>query len=171
MPLLWGSKYDNVLVARVLQVMTWSLLPFAITEVFASAMIASHQEVLYFVQKGITLAVKFVLTYFLTLKYGIIGPAIATLASLSLLLIGQLPFIVPRLISLEFKAVIFPFLKLLLVVTLTAVAFYAIAAFQVILATVASVGVFVGSFLALKIVADQDFIYFKKILKRKSRAK
>lgn len=171
MPILWGSKYDNALVSQVLIWMAWSLLPFAITEVFASAMIAANQEVLYFIQKGIALAVKFGLTYYLTLKYGIVGPAIATLAALVILLLGQLPFIIPKLISLDFKAVAFPFFKLLLVVVFTAVAFYALADFQVILATGVSVAVFGGSFWLLKIAADQDLVYFKKMLKRKSRAK
>lgn len=170
MPILWGSEFNTALVAQVLNVMVWSLLPFGISEVFGAVMIASNRQVGFFILKGVTLAIKFALTYYLTLKYGIVGPAIATLASLFVLLAGQVPFIVPKLVSFEFKAVFVPLIKLIFAIGVTGVAFYTIENFQVILAILASLGVFAGSFMALKILTVQDMIYFKKILKKKSHA-
>jgi len=169
MNLLWGEKFDIPIVAQVLQVMIWSLVPFGISEVFGSALIASGKQVTYFTIKTVVLILKMILNYYLTIKFGVVGPAISTIIALVLLLMMQFPFIVPGLLRFQIKSVLVPFIKLLGAIGLTSLALYAVHSYHFVLGMLLGGLVYVGALVLLKMVTNKDMVYFRKLRKGKSK--
>ncbi|MCK5737744.1 polysaccharide biosynthesis C-terminal domain-containing protein, partial [bacterium] len=104
MPWLWGTKYPEA--SGVLQILIWALLPFSISEILGQALLASKNEMTNLVLNSIVLVIKFGLNYWLIQQYGIAGVGYATVIMLSILVIMQLPFVIPNLMKVEWKKVI-----------------------------------------------------------------
>ena len=112
MPLIWGAKFDGAVVSRVLQVIIWALVPFAITEVFGQALIVSKNQIVHLILNVVVLMIKMLLNYFFILRFGPIGPAVSTIISLSVLGVMQIPFVIPRLISFRVQNALVPLIKI-----------------------------------------------------------
>jgi O-antigen/teichoic acid export membrane protein len=165
-PFILGDKYDASAVI-VVQVIIWSLIPFAITEVFDSVLLASNHQNKNLILKTIALLIKAVLNYFFILKYGIMGPALATVFSLFILLIIQIPFIIPNLLRFQAQHVIIPGLKLILASMAMIVFLYLMNQQGVFINIFGASLVYLASLYLLKIVTKDDKVYFNRIIHRK----
>lgn len=169
MPLLWGSKFNNEVVANVLQVWVWSIVIFGITEVFGAALLASGRQVTDFVLKAITLVVKIGLTYFLTLNFGVTGPAIATIIALVLLLILQFTFTVPSVFKFKIQDMLVSFVKIILIIGIMWIPTYFLKDYFFLFGMIAAIAVYIPGAILLKIITPDDKRYFKKITKKRRR--
>jgi len=167
MPFLWGDKFDHSSSVLVLQVMIWSLIPFGITEIFASALIASERQVTYFILKSLSLVIKIVLNYYLTLKYGIVGVAISTVFAICLLLIMQLPYVVPRLVSFKISAVTMPLLRLCVIIALMILLYYTLHNYHFIVAMIAASITYAVLLFLFKLFSNEDKDYIFRLIKRR----
>ena len=166
MPYIWGSKFDNAIVTNVLIVMTWSLLPFAISEVLGTALIASKNQGIHVIFKIVVLFVKVVLNYFLILRYGVIGPAIATLISLMVLVILQIPFVIPKLIKFRINSFMMPLFKIILSTICMILVIYLLNEYHYILVLPISFFVYLLLLFITKIFSPEDQLFFRRIIKK-----
>ncbi len=166
MPLMWGAKFDNILVTHTLQAMAWALIPFAITEILGSALIASRNQTIHMVLQGITLGVKIILNYFLTLKYGIIGPAYATNIALVVLLCIQLPFVIPKVLTFRLKTAALPILKTGLALGLVGGVVYYVQSVYFLIGMPLVAAVYIACIFILKLFSNEDRAYFWRLIKK-----
>ena len=162
--LIWGNKYNSS--ALVLQVMIWTLVPFSITEVFGSALVASKNEMINLVLNTITLIIKLILNYFLILKYGIVGPAIATVIALICLMVMQTPYVIPELISLKFRTLVAPFVKIIIASFVMLVIIFLLNKYNIAIGIIVPGFVYFISLFILRIFSDEDRYYITKLLKK-----
>lgn len=165
-PILWGDKFDSALVTQVLQVMSWSLIPFGITEVFGAALIASRNQTIHVVLNIGALFTKIALNYYLTLKYGIVGPAISTIISLSALLIMQIPFVVPKLFSFRIRTAATLLFKIVIIIGIMITSLYFLKSIYFVIGILISGFLYVGLLLLLKIFSNEDKAYLIKVIRK-----
>jgi len=167
MTLVWGPEFSDSII--VLQVIIWSLIPFAITEVFGNALVASKNQVVHLILNAITLLIKFILNYFLILKYGIYGPAIATLISLSLLGFMQIPFVIPKLVPFKTQTLMIPLVKIIIAFILMGFVIFLFNPINMEIGLLCAGVVYLVSLLVFKILSDEDKIYFNKMIRKTSK--
>jgi len=165
-PILWGDKFDSAAVTQVLQVMCWSLIPFGITEVFGAALIASRNQTIHVVLNVIALVTKALLNYYLTLKYGIVGPAISTIIALSILLSAQLPFVIPRLLSLKIQTTFTLILRVAAAIIFMIIPLYFLKNYHFLIGMIISGAIYIALVFVLKLFSNEDKAYFKRVIKR-----
>lgn len=166
MPILWGDKFDNSIVAQVLQVMSWSLIPFAVTEVFGSALIASRNQMIHVILNIIVLIIKIILNYYLTLKYGVVGPAISTLIALFILFVMQIPYVIPKLLSFRIQIAITLVIKMIIVFVLMVGTLYFLKTYHFVIGMTISGVIYAAFLFILRIVSNEDKNYFRVIIKK-----
>lgn len=89
--LLWGPKYSGS--ALVLQVLIWCILPYAISKIFAYALLASNLQRFDLRINIAGTIIKLVLLIIMMKMYGYLGAAIASLLAINIYVFLQLPFI------------------------------------------------------------------------------
>lgn len=166
--IVWGDKFNIPVVTGVLQVMIWSIIPFGISEVFGAALIAANKQVTHFTIKTVALFLKIGLTYLLVLKYGVVGAAISTVVAMTILLIMQVPFIIPKMISLRLKSVLIPFFKVVLSVGLMTGTYYYLKDYFFMIGAIIATAVYFGSLFLFQIVSKEDKKFFKNMKKKKA---
>ena len=164
MPLIWGAEFGEA--TLVLQILIWSLIPFTITEVLGSAFVASNRQKTHMTLNIIVLLIKLALVYFLSIKYGAIGSAIATIIGLVILTMLQLPFIIPRIISLNYKSLSSTALKLgVASLAMIPVVFY-VSQINFIAAALVSIMVYGLVLVLLNTFPPDDRKYLNRMVKR-----
>lgn len=163
MPFIWGDKFVSS--ALILQVMIWALIPFAVTEVFGSALVATNRQVTHLILYTITLAFKIGLNYFLILKFGEIGVAISTVLAVILLMFIQMPFIIPKLIKFELPGIIFPIVKVTVAFSIMAMFFYISSSLPLVVQFIIPAIFYIIFLYMLNIVTQDDKYYFRQMLK------
>ena len=166
MPLIWGIKFQSS--ALILQIMIWALWPFAITEVFGSALVASKNQVIQLLSYVFILIVKVVLNYYLIQKYDANGAAAATVVSMFILMAVQVPFVVPKLIKFRVMTVISPLVKLIIASAIIAAGLYYFNSIHIVFKILIPTIVYLLMLLTLKVFSENDKLYFRKLLKKKA---
>jgi len=164
--LVFGKKYFDSII--VFQVMIWALLPYAITEIFSTALVASNQQKQQLILSTINVVVKTVACYFLILHYGIMGPAIATIVALLISVAMQKIVVIPKLINLHIKSVIVPGIKVLAAALLMLTSIYLMRNFNLIVGAILASLTYTVILLGLRIFSEDDKFYLRKVLKKTS---
>lgn len=164
MPLIWGAKFTEA--TLVLQIMIWSLIPFTITEVLGAAFIASKKQQIHMILNVVVLLIKLTLIYFIAQKYGAVGSAIATIIGLVLLALLQLPFIIPKILTLNLRTLSATALKLLAAAIAMIPVAYWFNKIHFIAAAIVSFAVYAVVLMLLKAFPVDDKKYFDRIIKK-----
>ena len=114
------------------------------------------------------LIVKAVLNYYLILKYDANGAAAATVISMFVLMIVQVPFVVPKLIKFRVMTVVSPFMKLIIATAVIAAGLYYFSSIHIVFKIVIPAIVYLLMLLTLKVFSENDKMYFQKLLKKKA---
>ncbi|MBD3287322.1 oligosaccharide flippase family protein [candidate division KSB1 bacterium] len=164
MLLIWGEKFVGSIV--ILQVMIWALLPYAISEVFGSALVASRNQNTHLVLNAVSLIVKIVLNYFLILKFEAVGAAISSIIAIIFLVVIQSPFVISRLIRFNFRLLVAPVTKIVVAAAgMTALIFILNNLNFVVAAAVSGIA-YLSILYILKLVNEEDKKYFNKVVKK-----
>lgn len=118
--LLFNEEYLPA--AKVLQILIWCLIPYALSQIFAYALLASNQQKVDLGVNASSMVANIVLNLILIPRYGIMGATIATFVSIHLYVALQIPFIINKLIKFDAKVFLNDTIRIL-AVALVMVAF------------------------------------------------
>lgn len=91
---------------KVLQILIWTLVPYAISQIFAYALVASNNQKVDLAVNAFSMLANVTLNLILIPRFGYIGATIATLVSIHIYVGLQIPFVLKKLLTLDYKAVI-----------------------------------------------------------------
>jgi O-antigen/teichoic acid export membrane protein len=102
--LFYGAHYLPAV--KVLRLVIWALVPYGVSQIFAYALVASNNQKIDLGVNALSMVVNLVLNFLLIPRFGFMGAAIATLISISIYVALQIPFVFPKLIKLDYKAIV-----------------------------------------------------------------
>ena len=110
--LFYGSNYAPSI--PVLKILIWALVPYAVSQIFAYALVASNNQKIDLAVNAASMVSNIVLNFLLIPRYGFIGATVATLISIHIYVALQLPFVFQRLIRFDVKDLMMSFVRVLL---------------------------------------------------------
>lgn len=102
--LLYGTNFLPSM--RVLQILIWTIIPYAISQIFAYALVASNNQKIDLAVNASSMLVNILLNYMFIPRFGFIGATVATLVSINFYVALQIPFVFRKLIKFEYKTMI-----------------------------------------------------------------
>jgi len=91
---------------QVLQVLIWALIPYAVSQVFAYALVAGQKQRIDLLVNASSMFLNIGLNLVLIPAHGFMGATLATLISICFYVVLQSPFVVNKLIKLQMKAMV-----------------------------------------------------------------
>ena len=88
----------------VLQWLIWALVPYAVSQIFAYALLASNNQRYDLFVNAASMIANFALNWFLIRRYGFMGATWAALIAIAIYVILQLPFVLARVLPFELKS-------------------------------------------------------------------
>jgi len=88
---------------QVLQILIWCLIPYGISQVLAYVLVASNNQKRDLVVNALSMASNIILNLLLIPVWGYLGATLATLISINLYVLYQLPLIYRKLLTFNFK--------------------------------------------------------------------
>lgn len=145
----------------VLQLIIWGLIPYAISQIFAYALIASNQQKIDLGVNATCMVANILLNLLLIPKFGYIGSAIAILVSIVLYISLQMPFVFQKLIKFDYRMLLSNFVRVVLAGGVMVVAIAALRELPVFVVLPLSFVVYLGGLLGLRLItkADRQMIF------------
>ncbi|MDQ7054812.1 MAG: oligosaccharide flippase family protein [candidate division KSB1 bacterium] len=150
----------------VLQILIWVVVPYGISQVFAYALVSSNRQRFDLYVNILSMFANLLLNYLLIPKYNYYGAAAATLISIHIYVLFQLPFIFPRIFSLQPGSILRTGLKIL-AASAVMVAFILLARHASFMITgPLSVLVYFAAIYFVRVVPGEDLQVFARMLRR-----
>jgi len=89
----------------VLRWLIWALMPYAISQIFAYALVASNNQRYDFFVNVASMVANIILNWFFIQRFGYMGAVYAALIAICLYLILQLPYVLTRVLHFNWKTV------------------------------------------------------------------
>ncbi len=160
--LVYGAKLAAAV--PVLRWLIWALIPYAVSQIFAYALVASNNQRYDFFVNAASMAANIVLNWFLIQRYGYMGAVGAALIAICTYVVLQLPFVLTRVLHFNWKTLAAGVLKV-------AGAAAAMAAFISLFKSITFWGAFPLSFLiyltallALRVFSRSDLAILYRVL-------
>ena len=90
---------------KVLQILIWSLIPYAVSQIFAYALVAGKQQNIDLKINSIAMFSNITLNFLLIPRFGFMGATIATVFSINIYVALQIRYVFQELISFSYKAI------------------------------------------------------------------
>ncbi len=113
--MIYPEEYEPSI--RVLQIIIWTLVPYAVSQVFAYALVASKRQNIDMIVNITAMSANIILNFILIPRYGFIGATVATLISIHIYVAVQMPFVVQKIIRFAGSEVLAAVLRVGLAVT------------------------------------------------------
>ena len=99
--LIYGAKYAAA--TPVLQILIWAVAPYAVSQIFAYALVASNNQRYDFFVNAASMSTYIVLNWFLIQRFGYLGAAWAAVLSIMVYVALQVPFVFRRVLKFKLK--------------------------------------------------------------------
>lgn len=99
--LIYGAKYAGAI--SVLRILIWVVVPYAASQIFAYALVASNNQRYDLLVNAVSMAASIVLNWFLIDRFGYMGAAVAAVISIQIYVALQLPFVFPKVLKFDGK--------------------------------------------------------------------
>ena len=120
--LLFGEQFLPSV--QVLQILIWALIPYAISQIFAYALVASNNQKIDLRVNALSMFSNVLLNFILIPPFGFIGATIATLISIHIYVGLQIPFVLRKLVRFEYKVVLGHGIRVIIAALLMALCIY-----------------------------------------------
>ena len=90
---------------KVLQILIWSLIPYAVSQIFAYALVAGKQQNIDLKINSIAMFSNITLNFLLIPRFGFMGATIATVFSINIYVALQIRYVFQELIFFSYKAI------------------------------------------------------------------
>jgi O-antigen/teichoic acid export membrane protein len=87
----------------VLRWLIWALIPYAISQILAYALVASNNQRYDFFVNAASMVANIILNWFLIQRYGYMGAVWAALIAICIYVVLQLPFVLTRVLRFQWK--------------------------------------------------------------------
>ncbi|RMD92419.1 MAG: flippase [Calditrichaeota bacterium] len=98
--------------AAVLRILIWVIIPYAISQVFAFALVASNNQKYDFKVNALSMFSNILLNFILIPRYSYLGATVATLISIHIYVGFQLPFILKGILNVRIREFLSAFSKI-----------------------------------------------------------
>jgi O-antigen/teichoic acid export membrane protein len=109
---------------QVLQILIWALIPYAISQIFAYALVASNNQKIDLRVNAAGMFSNILLNFILIPQYGYTGAAIATLISIHIYVALQIPPVLKKLLSVDYKIILGHGIRMVVAALLMATSIY-----------------------------------------------
>jgi O-antigen/teichoic acid export membrane protein len=116
--LIYGPEYAGAI--PVLQILIWVVVPYAISQIFDYALVASNNQRFALWVIAVSMAANLVLNWFLIRRMGFLGAAWAALISVQIYVALQIPFVFREVLKFEGKKLYFSGIKVIIAAGLMA---------------------------------------------------
>jgi O-antigen/teichoic acid export membrane protein len=99
--LIYGPKYAGA--APVLRILIWVVVPYAVSQIFAYALVASNNQRYDLLVNAASMLVNFALNWWLIERFGYLGAAWAAVLAIFVYVALQVPFVFRQLLKFEHK--------------------------------------------------------------------
>lgn len=163
--LLYGANF--VYSAKVLQILIWTLAPYAISQIFAYALVASNNQKLDLAVNALSMLTNILLNFILIPRFGFMGASVATLISINIYVVLQIPFVLQKLIRFEYKAIIGGIVRVTLAASFMAIFIFLLRSSVNLLAVIPlSFLIYIISVFALGVLSESDKEFVFRLLRK-----
>lgn len=162
--LIYGSDFFPSIL--VLQLLIWTLVPYAISQIFAYALVASNKQKIDLLVNAGSMAANITLNLFLIPKYGFLGATYATLISIHIYVGMQLPFVFPKIIKIPVKTMLNGFVRVAVAAGAMTLTLVFLPEFHVIPRLLIAGLVYLMTLLLCGVFSASDRALVAKVLKR-----
>jgi len=161
--LIYGAKYAAA--APVLQILIWVVAPYAVSQIFAYALVASNNQRYDFFVNAASMITNMALNWFLIQRFGYLGAAWAAVLSILVYVALQAPFVFRQVLKFELKPLWLGGVKLLAAAGSMAAFIVALPQIKIwLLAPLAAV-VYLSALLLLRVFSPADWQLARRGLK------
>jgi len=159
---LFSSQYLPSV--TVLQVLIWGLVPYAVSQVFAYALVASGKQNTDLLVNIGGVASNVILNLILIPRYGFVGASFATLISIHIYVLLQLPFVLTKLINVTAAEILSYGPRFVLTALLMIGFIYLAHSLSVLLVLPLAIAVYLGAIFWTGLVTKNDREMFCRII-------
>ncbi|MDZ7343608.1 MAG: polysaccharide biosynthesis C-terminal domain-containing protein, partial [candidate division KSB1 bacterium] len=117
--LVYGEKYIGAIPA--LRILIWVVVPYAISQIFAYALVASNNQRYDFFVNAVSMVCNMMLNWILIQQFGYIGAAWSAALAILIYVAVQVPFVLHRVLTFDVKRLLFGGLKVVIATVLMAI--------------------------------------------------
>jgi O-antigen/teichoic acid export membrane protein len=150
----------------VLQLLIWTLVPYAVSQIFAYALVASNKQKIDLLVNAVSMVANISLNLLLIPKYGYMGATYATLISIHIYVGVQIPFIFPKILKFDIKALINAISRVAGAALTMAFTIIVFSEMNVIVKLLVSGSVYLVCLFLYKVISESDKFLIRKIFRR-----
>lgn len=150
----------------VLQLLIWTLVPYAISQIFAYALVASNKQKIDLIVNAVSMITNITLNLILIPRYGYMGATYATLLSIHVYVGIQIPYIFPHILKFDVKTFINGISRIAGAALTMALAIILMPDLNVVIRLLAAGGVYLLCLFLFRVISDSDRVLIFKLLKR-----
>ena len=161
--LIYGAKYAAA--TPVLQILIWVVAPYAVSQIFAYALVASNNQRYDFFVNAASMITNIGLHWFLIQRYGYLGAAWAAVFSILVYVALQVPYVFRHVLKFELKALWLGGAKLLAAAGIMAIFILSLPQMNIGLLALLAVLIYLSALLVLRVFSPADWQLARRGLK------
>jgi O-antigen/teichoic acid export membrane protein len=162
--LIYGAKYASA--AAVLQILIWVVVPYAASQIFAYALVASNNQRYDLLVNFVSMLANIALNWFLIQRFGYIGAAWAAVTAILVYVALQIPFVFRQVLKFEQKRLWIGGVKLLAAIGSMAGIILLLPQIQIWLLLPLAFFIYLGALLLVRFFSQTDWQLAARVLKK-----
>lgn len=162
--LIYGADFFPSIL--VLQLLIWTLVPYAISQIFAYALVASNKQKIDLLVNAISMTANIILNLILIPKFGFLGATYATLISIHIYVGMQVPFIFPKIIKIPVNVMLGGILRTAVAAGAMMLMLRSMPDFHVVPKLLLGGAAYVAAMLLFGVISESDRALVAKVFKR-----
>lgn len=161
--LIYGAKYAAA--APVLQILIWVVAPYAVSQIFAYALVASNNQRYDLFVNAVSMLTNVILNWFLIGRWGYLGAAWAAVMAILVYVALQVPFVFRQVLKFEPKSLWLGGVKLLAAAGSMAVFLASFPQLKIWFLLPLALLIYLSALLLVRVFSQADWLLASRLLK------
>ena len=161
--LIYGAKYAGAV--AVLRILIWVVVPYAVSQIFAYALVASNNQRYDLFVNAASMAANVMLNWFFINRFGYLGAAWAALISIHIYVALQIPYVFRQVLKFERKSLWRGAVKLLAATSLMAGFMAAFSQLKIWFLVPLAFLIYLGTLILVRVFSQNDRLLAARLLK------
>lgn len=161
---IYGAEFTPSV--AVLQLLIWTLVPYALSQIFAYALVASNRQKVDLLVNAISMLTNITLNLILIPRFGFLGATYATVISIHVYVAAQMPFIFPQILTFVWREWLFGGLRVAAAGALMAAVLILWQGVHFIPALLVAGSLYIGALFGFGVINQSDRALAYKVLKK-----